>query len=196
MKKIVTGIVLLTVVACSTDWNFEDTGRARERFDGSMYAYLKSNSYDWDSVRLMIERAGLVEAFDGGETFTFFGPTNHSIRRWMNETGRAAVREIPAEECRERVMAYLLDGKLLRDDIPEGELLDAAWQGGKEYAFRSGRRVMLYRVLGSYEGIPKAGAAVIHLQAGGVTTTVASSNIQPANGVVHSLDYNHRFGTL
>ncbi|MDR2131066.1 MAG: fasciclin domain-containing protein [Odoribacteraceae bacterium] len=194
MKNIVTGIILtLLAAACSTDWNFENTGLARERFDGTMYEYLKSNPYDWDSVRLVIERAGMVDMFDGGEEFTFFGPTNHSIRRWMNNNSIAAIRDIPVAECASIVNDHVLDGTLARDDIPEGEFTGGSWKGGKAYTFRSGKSIMIYRLLGSYMNVPKAGAAEIHLNQ---TTSVASSNIRPTNGIVHSLVYSYILGTL
>ena len=52
-KLLVTMIVLLLIGGCSTNWNFENTGLAKEHFDGNMYEYLKSDSYNWDSIRLI-----------------------------------------------------------------------------------------------------------------------------------------------
>ena len=59
-KLLVTMIVLLLIGGGSTNWNFENTGLAKEHFDGNMYEYLKSDSYNWDSIRLIIEKAELV----------------------------------------------------------------------------------------------------------------------------------------
>ena len=78
-------IVLLLIGGCSTNWNFENTGLAKEHFDGNMYEYLRSDSYNWDSIRLIIERAELVPLFEGKDPITFIGPTNHSVRKWMND---------------------------------------------------------------------------------------------------------------
>ena len=64
-KLLVTMIVLLLIGGCSTNWNFENTGLAKEHFDGNMYEYLRSDSYNWDSIRLIIERAELVPLFEG-----------------------------------------------------------------------------------------------------------------------------------
>ena len=41
-KLLVTMIVLLLIGGCSTNWNFENTGLAKEHFDGNMYEYLRS----------------------------------------------------------------------------------------------------------------------------------------------------------
>jgi uncharacterized surface protein with fasciclin (FAS1) repeats len=183
------------LAACSTNWNFENTGLANERFDGNTIEYLASNPYDWDSVRLVIERAGWTTNFSQ-EKFTFFGPTNHSIRRWMKANAIETIATIPVETCRELINAHVLDGELLRDDIPAGELVNAEWRGGESYTFRSGRSIAIYRVTGSYMNVAKAGAAEIYLRRGGSVTGVASSNIRTANGVVHSLEYAHIFGTL
>ena len=50
-----------------------------------MYEYLHSDSYNWDSLLMFIDYLGLEEYFTGKkagyEEITFFGPTNHSIRR-------------------------------------------------------------------------------------------------------------------
>ena len=194
MKKYITAIVIL-VSACTTDWNFTNTGLANEQFEGNTYEYLASQPGDWDSVRLIIDRAGRASEFATGN-FTFFGPTNHSIRRWMIANSIATIRDIPVERCRQLLDAHLLDQQLLRDDIPEGEFINSEWRGGKEYTFRSGRAIAIYRVLGSYMNIPKAGAAEIYLRRDGTVTSVASSNIRTTNGVVHALEYAHIFETL
>lgn len=104
MKNIGIILVLLSLFSCETKYNYIDSGLANGRFDGTMYDYLHSNSYDWDSTLLLVERAGLEDLFQGKqagyEKITFFGPTNLSILRWMIEQGYNAVREIPEATCR------------------------------------------------------------------------------------------------
>lgn len=66
---ILTGIVILFFGSCSKD-NFIKTGVSNGKFDGNMMEYMKApgHSYDWDSTVLMVERAGLVDLFEGRPT--------------------------------------------------------------------------------------------------------------------------------
>ena len=87
IKYIVIVVVLFTFGSCETNYGTINTGLANGKFDGSMYEYFQANHYDWDSLVLMIDRAGLKDVFTGEragyEEITFFGPTNHTIRLWM-----------------------------------------------------------------------------------------------------------------
>ena len=104
MKNIGIILVLLSLLSCETKYNYIDSGLADGRFDGTIYDYLRSNSYDWDSTLLLVERAGLEGLFQGKQTgyekITFWGPTNLSVLRWMIEQGYNAIREIPEATCR------------------------------------------------------------------------------------------------
>ena len=62
MKKILLAIsIVLTIVSCTTDYNMNNTGLANGKFDGTMYDYFHSDSYNWDSLIIMIDRAGLQD---------------------------------------------------------------------------------------------------------------------------------------
>ena len=91
MRSIVFSVVVLFLFSCNTKYNIIDTGLANGKFAGNMYEYLQSNHYDWDSTVLMIKKADLVDLFEGKragyEKITFFGPTNHSIRKYMLDNG-------------------------------------------------------------------------------------------------------------
>ena len=180
-KLLVTMIVLLLIGGCSTNWNFENTGLAKEHFDGNMYEYLRSDSYNWDSIRLIIERAELVPLFEGKDPITFIGPTNHSVRKWMNDKFIKIVKD------------HLFAGKILRDDIPQGKYLTQ--EGGDVYTTLSGKSIWMGLFYEDYGNVVEGGVRVIYLK-GDVTIDIASSNIQPTNGVVHSLSYNYVLGGL
>ena len=63
MKKIIYIIaVCLTmgVLSSCTKYNFDDTGLANGKHDMTMWEYFKRDSYNWDSLCVMTERAGLV----------------------------------------------------------------------------------------------------------------------------------------
>ena len=75
MKRIYLGILLsmLMFSACTKN-GFIKTGLSDGRFDGNMMEYFKAHSYDWDSTVLLIEKAELVDLFEGKEDkeITFF----------------------------------------------------------------------------------------------------------------------------
>ena len=59
VKYIAIIVVMLSLGACETNYGTINTGLANGKFDGSMYEYFQANHYDWDSLVLMIDRAGL-----------------------------------------------------------------------------------------------------------------------------------------
>ena len=67
------------VVSSCTKWNYHDGDVAAGVHDCSMWDYFKKQPRDWDSTRLMIQRAGLQDLFEGkGEygQMTFLAPNN------------------------------------------------------------------------------------------------------------------------
>ena len=128
MKKYI--IILLFVFplfSCGTKYNYLDTGVSDPHFEGDMYAYLQSNSYNWDSIVKIIDRARLQDVFRHDD-ITFMGLTNHSIRQWLiqggkgYEAGYRQVTDIPEAMCRTIVLSLVIDGGMLRDDIERIEL--------------------------------------------------------------------------
>jgi putative lipoprotein len=213
--------IFFLLMSCNTKYNIIDTGLANGKFDGNMYEYLQSNSYDWDSTCLMIERANLVDLFEGKregfEQITFFGPTNHSIRRYMLDNEIASIMEMDEEFCHEMIMRCVVKGKYMRDDIPFGKNTASENSGEDGYDDGSdnadenqgtggtvlkgamGNRFWIYSFKESYNDVAGVGAVVLYiksLETGGTMIDVASTDIEPTNGVVHSLHYNFTLGDL
>ena len=109
-------------VGCTKD-NYIDTGISNGRYHGNLMQYMASNSYDWDSTILLVRHAGeeMVRLFEGKDPahkeITFFGITNHSIRRHLLEFGHKRVSDLDPEWCREMLLRHVIDGKLYRKDI-------------------------------------------------------------------------------
>ena len=221
MRSIVFSVVVLFLFSCNTKYNIIDTGLANGKFAGNMYEYLQSNHYDWDSTVLMIKKADLVDLFEGKragyEKITFFGPSNHSIRKYMLDNGYTCVDEMGEELCYEMIMKCVVKGKYMREDIPAGKPVvntdtDDEWndklsenpdvycgEGGVIFTGEMGNRFWIYSFQESYEKVPGVGAVVLYivsLETGGTQIDVASTNIEPTNGVVHSLHYNFVLGNL
>ena len=106
MAKIVCilkGVILFMMLALGscTKWNYHDGGLSYGIHDCSMWEYLHTQPYDWDSTIIMIEHAGLKELFEGQgehEQITFFGVTNLSILNYMLQNEYKKVTDIPVEE--------------------------------------------------------------------------------------------------
>lgn len=196
--------LLFVLVGCNTKYNYIDTGLANRRFDGNMYEYLKSNHYDWDSTVLMIERADLVDLFEGErkgyEEITFFAPTTLSILRWMIEENIEKVADIPVEKCRELILRHVFVGVHMRDDISRGEKVLGKLQGNGGEVLTSvwGNKMWIYSFREPYEDIPDVGPVVLYVTSLETQTSinVMSTNIESDNGVVHSLYYDYTMGQL
>lgn len=218
IKYIIIIMVLFALGACETNYGTINTGLAKGKFDGNMYEYFQANHYDWDSLVLMIDRAGLKDVFtgerEGFEKITFFGPANHTIRLWMYKSEQYwdpdlgdmvvvkeayyRVDEIPVEVCRRLVMEHVVKGVYMRDDIPEGIIAEGGErEGGTMLTGVEGNSFWIYSYRGQYQGIQGQGAVSLKLISEiGQEIKVASSNIESDNGVVHSLHYDYPLGTL
>ena len=198
--------VALTIVSCTTDYNMNNTGLANGKFDGTMYDYFHSDSYNWDSLIIMIDRAGLQDLFNGEvegyEEITFWGPTNNSIRRWMLEGGTGVpkrLKDLSPEECRKYVMAHVVKGKTMLNDIPRGTINMGSVSGGMTmYGEDNKNEMWVYTEQLPYNGVIDVGAVIIKIRSMRtlVAIDIASCNIEPTTGVVHSLHPNYTLGEL
>lgn len=206
MKKIIyIAMVCLTagLFASCTQYNFDDTGLANGKHETTMWDYFKGDKYNWKLLCEMTERAGLVPLFQGtsryGKDFTFFGPTSHSIRRYLLDNGMETVADMPVADCRTFILNCVLPGRrVMLDDFKEGvkssDPSTPIGKGGEQVQMASGKRLWIYTFREAYNNVPGKGPLRIHLVSPATTQTtdVASCNIETLTGVVHSLDYNFK----
>ncbi len=206
MKKIIyIAMVCLTagLFASCTQYNFDDTGLANGKHEITMWDYFKGDKYNWELLCEMAERAGLVPLFQGtsryGKDFTFFGPTSHSIRRYLLDNGMETVADMPVADCRTFILNCVLPGRrVMLDDFKEGvkssDPSTPIGKGGEQVQMASGKRLWIYTFREAYNNVPGKGPLRIHLVSPATTQTtdVASCNIETLTGVVHSLDYNFK----
>ena len=216
MKQILLVGVFVSIFIGCTKYNSIDTGLAQKKFTGNMYEYFHSNSYDWDSLLILIDYTGLKDYFtgekEGYERITFFGPTNNSLRRWMygfksyDNMGNAvytyhsikeAVDGIGLEKCKNILLSHIVKGKFEVKDIPRGTGSDnesgVVFTGGSDNTFR------VYSFRETYNGVAETGAIRLYIMGGinfSTAIDVASTDIEPENGIVHSLAYGYIFGQL
>lgn len=177
-----------------------DTGSALAKHDCSMLEYMKTDSYNWDTTILMIERAGLEDLFEGNDSeypqITFLGCTNHSIRRWMFSMGYLKVSDIPQEQCNDIILRHVIAGKYMVKDVPAG--VDIPRSGGQFYETLAGSTLWLYTYKDPWGGIANAGPNHLYIESDehGSKLNIASSDIQCETGVVHSIHYDYTIGEL
>lgn len=217
MKQIILlGFVVSMFVGC-TKYNSIDTGLAQKKYSGNMYEYFHSNSYDWDSLLIMIDYLGLEEYFTGKnaeyDTVTFFGPTNNSIRRWIyNFTDgydnmgflkykyhsvKETIDGVGFDKCKNILLSHIVKGKYEVVDIPRGTGTND--QSGIIFIGAAGNSFRVYSFRETFNDVPETGAVRLYIK-GGIDFTkdidVASTDIEPTNGIVHSLAYGYILGEL
>lgn len=197
-------IVALMVVGCTKN-NYIDTGISDGRHEGkSLLEYMEAHPYDWDSTVLMVRHAGeeMVRLFEGQDPdhkeITFFGLTNHSIRRYLLENGLKQVADLDAEWCRSILLKHIVDGKIYRKDMPEGKLGDfgTVGTGGTTLTTLAGTSLWVYVDVEETTYAEEAGARHIFMNFMNVNRVfgVASGDIEPDNCIVHALEYKFTLG--
>ena len=166
--------------------------------------YMASNSYDWDSTILLVRHAGeeMVRLFEGKDPahkeITFFGITNHSIRRHLLEFGHKRVSDLDPEWCREMLLRHVIDGKLYRKDIPYGEptTYGSPGTGGSYLTTLAGTQIWVFIMKQSKNGVVENAPEPIHISFMNSQPifAIASGDIEPDNCIVHALEYNFALG--
>lgn len=202
MRKIILMTAILVSLGSCTKDNYINTGLSIT-YDCDIYEYLHKSSYNWDSTILMIQRADMVEVFQGKDArypqITFFGITNHSIRRYLLEKDIQRVNDLSPEFCREMLFKHMLNRRMMSGDVEfripniSGEI-----DGGTKVTCIGGNELHLYREQDDYGGVENAGA--IHLRLYSITADgkvpMASPDLKFRNGVVHALNYNYSLGKI
>lgn len=200
LQRILPVCLLAMLIGCTQD-NFINTGISNGRHDCSLLEYMKRHPYDWDSTVVMVKHAGLESLFENNELdgkhyegITFFGVTNHSIRRYLLENGLDQVTDLRADMCRKVLLRCIVEGKIYRDDIPRGKEssgLSVTGEGGTTLTTIDGSKIWIYSFADSYGGVAGIGAVSLY----GVILNssrefqIASADIEPNNCVVHSFEY-------
>ena len=96
-------------------------------------------------------------------------------------------------------MAHVVKGKTMLNDIPRGSInLGSASGGMTMYGGDNNNEMWVYTEQLPYNGVIDVGAVIIKIRSMRTTTEIdiASCNIEPATGVVHSLHPNYTLGEL
>ncbi|MBE9601574.1 hypothetical protein [Pedobacter sp. MC2016-24] len=198
------GIGVIFLSAC-TKQSVIDSGVSNGIHQGSMMAYFKTDSYNWDSTIVIIKRANLETLFSGKDNahpqITFWGPTNHSIRRYMLVNNINSIQDIPVDLCREMILKHVLDKRFLKNEFafrnPSYSISDPRG-GGTEFNCLAGNQLRAYKEQYNDPAAPNVGPIYLRLYSvtSQIDVPVASADIQTDNGVVMSLGYDYLLGNI
>ena len=126
MKNILLVLTIASLMVCCDKDNYIDSGIHEQKHDCTVWEYFHTDRANWDSLIVMIEHAGMIKYFDGTnkDEITILAPTNHSINQYLFQTLddngerlHEKVTDIPADECREMLLSYMIHGKKFLEDF-------------------------------------------------------------------------------
>lgn len=209
MKKIALGILVALMVtcffSCKKDYFF-DTGVHDAKYNGTILQYLKSNKVMFDTTVQVINLAGMANVLETEQNITFFAPTSSSIvksviylNRHLRLNGQDTVadyRQIKPVVWRKILSQYIFKGKNTLKDYPQLDTLAYAAYPGQAYASYDGELMNIGVIYNDAGGVKYAGYRQLFLSyiqdrtqptQSLINVPVATSDIQPTNGVIHVL---------
>jgi uncharacterized surface protein with fasciclin (FAS1) repeats len=210
---LIAGMLLLTTLlfhACKKDY-YVDGGVANPHYNGSIYDYLANNPYWFDTITYIIDRAGMKDILQK-DSVTFFSPTDDAVKvvmtalndyRYYNVEDSVHLEDIDPEVWRYFLSMYVLKGKYLAKQFARVDPVNVYAYPGINYIMSSGYVLNIGLLHQNYNNVEAVGARIIRLTditydpqnfQNNPSTIIASSDIQPLNGVLHVLNNNHVFG--
>lgn len=205
-RNIILCVLCVTSVAC-TQQDVIDTGISSPYYEGTVMDYLRGDNYNFGMTVEMIERAGLVDLFDGLDSdnheITFLAFKTHTIYLYLLENDLDSVAQLNPSFCRNVILRHVISGKHLKSEMGYRNLeVDFANGetppdeiGGTVLTTLDGAEILLYREKTAYGGIPDMGPEFMY----GYSLTeknylpLATPDIQPTNGVIHALTTYYRW---
>lgn len=218
--KNISGLIACMVIlfsACKKDDYYVDGGLANPIFDGDILEYLESKPIEFDSVAQIIKLAGLEQTFRT-EEFTFFAPRDENIKRLIGthkqmgvndllySAGRDTIKtlaDVDSVIWRKYLERYMFKGKNKLMDYPQIDFSLLNIYPGQNYYSYNNSVSNIGVVYNDARNIKYMGYRQLYISYirdvsqpdEWIENRIASSDIQPRNGVVHVLDYtSHSFG--
>lgn len=199
-------------VSCQDKSYLDDGGKASPQYNGTVMQFLESRPDLFKKLVSVIHYAGMENTFQNGN-ITFFAPTDYSINRsmqklnnyWYNIQGKDSVsqiEQIKPEVWKDLLSMYIIPEKYVAKDIPQLDTVAMDAYPGQAYVSENGRAMNLGVVYHDANGVKYAGYRQLlfsyvndFVNKDLTNAYVATSDIQPNNGVVHVLRFiDHDFG--
>lgn len=213
---ICSALLVMMMASCKNDDYYIDGGKADPKFKGTILEYLQSNPAKFDTIAQIVKLAGLEEMFSK-EEITVFCPTDEVVRRTIGLVNRTTddelrnklnqelfnnakdtikvLSDIPPAVWRKYMLRYVFKGRFVLKDYPQLDFgLKELYPGGYFYTYNNDLanvgvvfnavnnvKYTGYRQL-SISFVPDASNPKQYIPA-----AVATSDVQPTNGVVHVL---------
>lgn len=205
---------ILLVFGCNKDKYYVDGGLSNPNYPGNMLQYLQAKKFYFDTLARVIKIAGLEQNFQHDD-MTFFAPTNHSIERILSNTNKVlyqagkdtvvSLDEISPEIWRKYLMRYMFKGSNRLKDYPQLDVNLLNLYPGQDYYSYNNTILNIGVIYDDINGIKYGGyrhLAISYIQdlnnpnyyPTWIRNDVASSDIKPTNGVVHTLNDYTTFG--
>ncbi|WP_316800971.1 hypothetical protein [Pedobacter frigidisoli] len=215
MKKLIMicAAFLLVFSACKRDEYYIDGGKANPDYQGNMLQYLQAKKVPFDTVAQIVKLAGMEKQFSS-EDFTFFAFDDDVIKRTIGTvrtnglnsllfySGKDTVKtldQISPLIWKKYLQRYMFKGVNRLKDYTQIDLgLRSIYPGALYYDYNNtvsnigvsfgdanGIRYIGYRNL-VFSYIPD----ISKPNDNWISVNIASSDIKPTNGVVHSLAYS------
>jgi hypothetical protein len=209
-------ILAITVSSCSKDNYYKDGGIAKAQFNGTVLQYLQSNP-KFDTIAQIVKLAGMEDIFSKENITFFaptdevvrrtIGIVNGNIPLLQNGLNQKLfdlkkdtikqLKDIQGSIWKKFLMRYVFKGKFLLKDYPQLDFnLRPLYPGGYYYGY-NGDLANIGVVFNTVNTVKYAGYRQLTIQAVvdpsnpsnyyGGCAPIASSDIQPTNGVVHVL---------
>ncbi|SDM62569.1 hypothetical protein SAMN05421820_104258 [Pedobacter steynii] len=208
------------IAGCKRDEYYIDGGKADANFNGSMLEYLKAKPVPFDTIASIVKLAGMEEVFNK-EDITFFAPTDYEVKEMIGSVrrvgtlnwqlyrgGKDTVRtlaDIDGAIWAKYLQRHIFKGVKKLSDYPQYDPnLVAVYPGQYYYSYNNSvaRIGVIYGEVGGVKYIGYRQLTIAYIpdisnpdQSSFFNYKIASSDIKPKNGVVHSLQlYGEGFG--
>ena len=206
-------VIAVAMASMSCTKYYFDTGVHEAKYEGSILEFMKEKTPFFDSTLMVIELAGMNDVFQK-ENVTFFAPPSgtvfravHNLNQYLKFSGKDTVSsldQIKPEVWRNTLSNYIFKGTNLLKDYPQRDTTAYVAYPGQNYTSYGGRIMNIGVIFNDAGGVQYAGYRQLYLayipdfsnpQVSLTNVPVATSDIQPKNGVIHVLNRTkHAYG--
>lgn len=182
--------------------DYDHDSGINEPINYTLWEYLQTDHYHYDSIVAAINYAGLEFVFQRND-ITFFAVSNHSVNQFLFKTvddkGERiykCIRDIPEDLLTRMILSYVVEERILSTDCDfeeKGQL-----KGGKIVETMQGSHLRCFRRTSDYDGAADKGpqSFYIHSQETDRIIYINGKNFVSTTGILHRLSNTHQWVEL